>query len=128
MKQLTEACPRFQQCAVNACPLHEGYGRTLEPHEDDAEQRCRLSKLKRMRIAERYPDMAAKLLYGGMHPREVSSARREANLTPEQRNARVEKLQEARISAVWSASAEIGAPGACLGPSGPPEGTPGASR
>ena len=92
MKQLTEACPRFQRCAVNNCPLHVGYGGPLEALPSDPEQRCRLSKLKRLRVVAKYPELASSLRFGGLTPREASGAKNEARLTPEQWKARAEKL------------------------------------
>lgn len=92
MIQLSEACPRFDRCAVNNCPLHSDYGGRLEAHPADPEQRCRLSKLKRLRVVARYPELAAKLPLGGLTPREYAGAKNEAALTPEQWKARARKL------------------------------------
>jgi hypothetical protein len=91
MKQLTEACPRFQRCAVNDCPLHAGYGGPLEALPADAEQRCRLSKMKRLAVVARYPDLSAKLRNGGLTPREQATIAREARLTDAQKEARRER-------------------------------------
>ena len=62
-------CPRFNKCSVNKCPLDPDYD-TMKTHPDDPERKCRLSKNRRIAIAENYPGV---LVYGGMTGREYAA-------------------------------------------------------
>lgn len=99
MKQLAEACPRFQRCAVNACPLDTGYGRTLAPHPDDAERKCRLPRVRRQALAAKYPELAAKLRFGGLNGLEYTGLKRTSAMTAEQKAAFAKKGQGLRFLA-----------------------------
>lgn len=99
MKQLAEACPRFQRCAVNACPLDTGYGRTLEAHPDDAERKCGLPRVRRQALAAEYPELAAKLRFGGLTGLEYTGLKRASTMTAEQKAALAKKGAGSRFLA-----------------------------
>jgi hypothetical protein len=66
------ACPRYARCAVNRCPLSPSYDKQ-KSHPDDAEQKCRLWKSKRMEVAARHPGV---LRREGMTAAEFSASSR----------------------------------------------------
>lgn len=99
MTQLSEACPRFQRCAVNACPLDAGYGRTLAPHPDDAERKCGLPRVRRQALAAEYPDLAANLRFGGLTGLEYTGLKRASTMTVEQKAALARKGHGSRFLA-----------------------------
>jgi len=62
-------CPSYDRCAVNKCPLDPKY-KERRPHSEDAETKCRLSKVKRVSIGSSYPGI---LPYLGMTGHEYVS-------------------------------------------------------
>ena len=71
---LVKLCPRFPICSVNNCPLSADYP-GLSVAEDDPEKRCRLSRPKRIKIAE-----GSKLRFKGMTLGEFHAQERWNNL------------------------------------------------
>ncbi len=71
------ACPRFETCSVNACPLDPEIGvRAVDP--GDREVKCPLGKRARRSVFASLPPAArARLPYGGLFETE---AKRRANL------------------------------------------------
>ena len=94
MRELAEACPRFLRCSVNACPLHTDYQDTLQAHPNDPQRVCRLSKARRLGAAARYPELAARLRFKGLSPREYHAAERMKRLSEDEREALRERGRE----------------------------------
>lgn len=82
-------CPRWERCAVNRCPLHPDYLRTLKVSEYDLEQKCTMEKRVRKRIAALYG-----LTNQGLTQRELSSQKLWDSQTEEQKQTKIKKLQE----------------------------------
>ena len=95
------ACPRFETCAVNLCPLDPGIGlRASDP--DDRELRCPLGKRARRSIFASLPPAArARLPFEGLYEAEFKrreAARRQAaTLTPEARAKMLERLRRTQF-------------------------------
>ena len=87
MHQLAEACPRFHRCAVNACPLHSGYGRTLRMDPADVEGVCDLPRSGREAIVQANPDLAGRLRFGGLTGRELAGLKRAETMSDLERAA-----------------------------------------
>ena len=83
------ACPRFDTCSVNLCPLDPEIGiRTVDP--GDRETKCHLSRrVRRALFAELPAPAKAKLPFGGLYEtefrRSAAAKRVHAGLTEEQR-------------------------------------------
>jgi len=75
MKQPFEECPKFNTCSVNRCPLHPDYLQ-LESIPADLGRKCRLSKMKRIAIASRFPGI---ITFGGFTIREHSMSQNALN-------------------------------------------------
>jgi hypothetical protein len=94
-KSAYEECPRFDFCSVNDCPLSLI---KRDSFPEDRESKCTLAKSVRKRIGVKWnlPNL-------GLRDREFSAMQREASMTPEQKEARLNKLLEnspiARLSA-----------------------------
>lgn len=84
-------CPRYDRCSVNNCPLHPKYP-DLYFDEADADKVCDLGKNRRTLIASQFPGI---LKYGGLTPREFKAQARWAAMSPEEREAKIEKSKAA---------------------------------
>ena len=88
-------CPRMKRipcCSVNSCPLDFKYPRlTTEP--GDPEQKCRLSRPKRLAIAAKHPGT---LKYGGLTVHEWKWRRAWERLPAKEKERRRAVLLEAR--------------------------------
>ena len=95
MKEIAEACSRFMRCCVNNCPLDTGYP-GLSTSSLDTQIKCRLGKVARLKITAKYPEMAARLKFGGLTPREFSAKQRNESLSEEQKAVLIERAKKAR--------------------------------
>ena len=95
------ACPRFETCSVNACPLDPEIGiRAADP--GDRELRCPLGKRARRSLFASLPPAAqARLPFEGLYEAEFKrreAARRQAaTLTPEARAKLLERLRRTQF-------------------------------
>ena len=83
-KSACEECCRWDSCCVNDCPL------SLIKYEGDPadrENKCTLAKSIRKRIGTKW-----KLPNLGLKPRELSSMKREAEMSPEKKKERLDRL------------------------------------
>lgn len=84
-------CPRFEHCNINRCILDPDYKKRENLPDDYSvkkKEKC-ISKTIRKRIALKY-----NLANGGLTDREISSAKRWENLSPEVKQVRSAKLRE----------------------------------
>ncbi len=80
-------CPRWDRCDVNSCILQKD-NKKLENTTGD-KYKCNCPKLIRKQIGTYF-----KLKNGGLREREIAGAKRWANLSPEEKEARTKKLKE----------------------------------
>jgi len=83
-KSACEECCRFDSCSVNDCSLSLI---KYESDPSDKESKCTLAKSIRKRIGTKW-----KLPNLGLKPRELSSMKREAEMSPEKKKARLDRL------------------------------------
>jgi hypothetical protein len=99
MMQLAEACPRYYRCAVNACTLDSGYGKTLESHPADVERCCTLSRARRQSFSAKHPELANGLRFHGLTGHEAAGVKRGMDMTADERAELSRRGQAARFSA-----------------------------
>lgn len=63
MKEAFQECPRFEFCNVNDCLLSS---KRYQTDSSDCEQKCTLSKNRRLKLGLKY-----KLVHFGLKPREL---------------------------------------------------------
>ena len=86
-----EVCPRFERCSVNLCPLDSNMKlRTYA--EEDQEKKCLCPKAIRKPIG-----LFFKLKNKGLKEREIAGLRIWENMTPEEREAKKEKLRKSSL-------------------------------
>jgi len=82
-----DLCPRFERCSCNVCPLHPDFNK-LESVFEDRERKCKCPKSIRREIGLHF-----KLKNLGLTSREKTSQENWNNLTPEQKNEKIQKIR-----------------------------------
>ena len=95
-------CPRFDHCSANRCPFDpEIQGKTTFR----GEERCKLAKLRRMKLWESLPeDRKALLPYQGLFRKEFSARKRWQDLPEEEKAKRTERLVKFQKSKIIHAN------------------------
>ncbi len=124
---LIRECSRSGSCSVNRCPLDPLIGlRITDP--SDRETRCPMSRPDRERACSRLsPEMRALLPFGGLYASEFArreaGRRRQASLSPEQREQQQALLARHRAAPFRSRTSTATKPGETETASDPSEGS-----